>query len=321
MMKAPDQRWGSRPVEGRDWGSSEQCDPLILEELSRRFEHTTIDAGLLDNMCSQTPLQQSQNFLDMELEAASSYREPAESPTSFSESPQNDDLFDLPESLTQESHTDQMYSPFGQGLDSSGFNRARAMRRRQTSFAKHTRMSLIASVVNPTGPLLQGRKSLFIRPTQTGLRRKTTNLLETLVAEPEFVPTTTNSIEELSCSLQHVFNDEGLLESIFGFLPEHELLCVASLVSSRWADAATQAHANMMLMSVGCLGNKSESDESDDEDSVIDTSLAIPGLMERQWSDLVSTFPWACFLSEGAFKRVYKVFNGNHRIEEAVSVM
>lgn len=44
-MKPQDQGWGSCPVEGRDWGTSEPCDPVIIEELSRRFEKSCIDAG------------------------------------------------------------------------------------------------------------------------------------------------------------------------------------------------------------------------------------------------------------------------------------
>jgi serine/threonine protein kinase len=43
--------------------------------------------------------------------------------------------------------------------------------------------------------------------------------------------------------------------------------------------------------------------------------------MERSWHFLNDKFPWATFLSEGAFKRVYRVWNSTVNAEEAVSVM
>lgn len=354
-MKPQDQRWGSCPIEGRDWGASDGCDPTIIEELSRRLEQSGIDAGTLYSTrprcyssfveTMRTDLNDSlagildamgtpggpettpsgSNFFDLELEAASTYREKVDSPDSTGNF---DELHDAGtrDSLSQGSYSDQMVTPLGSFVDSNriGFNQARQDRRRQTSFAKHTRMSLIASAVNPRGSILQGRKSLFLRPTQASFKPGEIALPETLDMEPEFAPQQDCLLEELACSRRAVLTDDGILETIFGFLQETELLCTASLVSSKWADAATQAHANMMLMSVGCFGNSEISDDdndSDDEESASENAVAIPGLMEREWNYLASTFPWACFLSEGAFKRVYKVFNGMHRVEEAVSVM
>lgn len=271
------------------------------------------------------PEPSGSNLLDLELEAVSDYNRNADSPASTGNF---EDLHDqgIRDSLSQASSADQLGTPVESFVDSFriGFSQARQDRRRQTSFAKHTRMSLIASAVNPRGSMLQvqGRKSLFLRPTQASFKPGELVLPETLDMEAEFAPLQDTLLEELACSRRAVLADESILETIFGFLQETELLCTASLVSSQWADAATQAHANMMLMSVGCLGtSEAFDDESDDEESVSEGAVAIPGLMEREWSYLVSTFPWACFLSEGAFKRVYKVFNGMHRVEEAVSVM
>jgi serine/threonine protein kinase len=261
----------------------------------------------------------SSNFLDLELEAASGYVDTPDSIGDLEVAPE------IPESshssskvwtdTTLESHADS---------SRLGLNRAKEYRRRQTSFAKHTRMSLIASAVNPSGSMLQGRKSLFIRPPQASFRPSEKPLLEKLDMEPEFAPQESMLTEELACSCQAVLNNGGILELIFGFLQESELLCSVSLISTKWADAAAQAHANMMLMSVGCLGNSEESegyDSDDEEEPMVEKGLPVPGLMDREWNYLVSSFPWACFLSEGAFKKVYKVFNGNHRVEEAVSVM
>lgn len=45
MMKPQDLGWGSCPVDGRDWGSSAQCDPNILEDMLRRLEQMRVEAG------------------------------------------------------------------------------------------------------------------------------------------------------------------------------------------------------------------------------------------------------------------------------------
>jgi hypothetical protein len=119
--------------------------------------------------------------------------------------------------------------------------------------------------------------------------------------------------------------DEDIMHLIFGYLNEHELMCTASLVNSKWADAAAHAHANLMMSSIGCAGDE---EELDDDESVEDHSLKgkdtackVSGIVERPWQYLVEKYPWACFLSEGAYKSVYKVFNYTHKVEEAISVM
>lgn len=33
-----DRGWGSRPIVGRDWGNSEQCEYAIIQELVARLE-------------------------------------------------------------------------------------------------------------------------------------------------------------------------------------------------------------------------------------------------------------------------------------------
>ena len=63
--------------------------------------------------------------------------------------------------------------------------------------------------------------------------------------------------------------------------------------------------------------------ESDEELPLgeVPPSTTTSTLTDRPWQYLTSNFPWACFLSEGAFKRVYKVYNDSIGVEEAVSVM
>ena len=77
-----------------------------------------------------------------------------------------------------------------------------------------------------------------------------------------------------------------------------------------------------MLVSVGCdplsHGN-ADDDSSSGADAPVHSSMAKS--MERDWPYLMDRFPWAKFLSDGAFKRVYKVWNNQCRAYEALSVM
>mmetsp|Transcript_8999 Transcript_8999/g.19432 ORF Transcript_8999/g.19432 Transcript_8999/m.19432 type:complete len:124 (-) Transcript_8999:812-1183(-) len=68
-----------------------------------------------------------------------------------------------------------------------------------------------------------------------------------------------------------------------------------------------------MLVSVGC--DPTLNDRTNIEHSPVAKS------MERSWPYLMERFPWAMFLSEGAFKRVYKVWNRYGGAYEALSVM
>lgn len=294
-MTKPDPGWGSCPVAGRDWGGSEGCSPEIIEELGRRFEQSGLDAGIVDDAAtpagSRNPSDSSNLFECLELEAATEH----DSSSSSIDATPEDEQFDA------------FYDHIAQ---------AKQDRRRQTSFAKRSRMSLVASVVNRKGSVLRSRKSLFDRPSSVNFLGTEFALPEKLQATPEFAPYNDCPTDDPVCSRRTALSNSRVLENIFSFLQETELLCIVSLVSTHWADSATQAHASMMLMSVGCSG---ESD--DDDESVTEEAIQVDSFVEREWGSLVSNYPWACFLSEGAFKRVYKVFNYNHRVEEAISVM
>ncbi len=43
--------------------------------------------------------------------------------------------------------------------------------------------------------------------------------------------------------------------------------------------------------------------------------------IEKSRAEMNRIFPWACFLAEGAYKNVYRVWNAYDYGEEAVSVM
>ena len=126
--------------------------------------------------------------------------------------------------------------------------------------------------------------------------------------------------------------DSTAFSCALSFLNEGELIHSASLVCTTWADAAAEALGNLMLVSVGCdpsVNDKtnddcsSEADESDfvDTQAVPPENSSVAKSMERGWPYLMERFPWAKFLSDGSFKRVYKVWNDYCGAYEAISVM
>ena len=54
--------------------------------------------------------------------------------------------------------------------------------------------------------------------------------------------------------------------------------------------------------------------EIDDDAPMITESVAQS--MQCSWNFLTDSFPWAMFLGEGAFKRVYKVWNNKTNVED-----
>lgn len=283
-----------------------------------------------------SPFETGPSDLGFDLEAASRYREQEESPTSASNCDDVDDaglfedtLADSPAvasySTSNLPHFDNVVQPSSMynGMD---MTQIREMRRRLTSFAKHKRMSLIAAV-KPTVSIVPTRKSLFTRPLRGSFVPSEIVFFETLAAAPIFPSSQHRDweaqlVHQHMCPVRAAFKTAGILGNVLCYLHEHELLRIASLVCSSWSDTATHAHANLMLMSVGCTGSNPEvDDESEAEESAVLSTHGIPGLLERPWTYLTNSFPWGRFLSEGAFKRVYKVFNQNLRVCEAVSVM
>ena len=220
-------------------------------------------------------------------------------------------------------------------------------RRRQRSYAKHKRISLCATALE-SGRVLRPpkagcntlgeiRKNLKCDPAGDMLVEKLQTALSpfprTLAMGKTFLATPTKGITH------RVLRDSKALGSILSFLREHDLLCSVSLVCSAWADAATHAHASLSLISVGCSpslidgkdfaktccslddddGSLGEDGSDNQEAQLEKNSIALS--MERPWKFLLNKFPWAMFLSEGAYKRVYKVWNSSVQAEEAVSVM
>ena len=51
MMKPPEQGWGSCPVDGRDWGTTESCNEAIIKMLFQRFQSAQSAAGKFSYGC------------------------------------------------------------------------------------------------------------------------------------------------------------------------------------------------------------------------------------------------------------------------------
>ena len=174
-------------------------------------------------------------------------------------------------------------------------------RRRTMKLKKYARMSLCVSAASDfLKPKLKPCYRLSESPTK---KKKRISLQGTPI----------NSIMD-STAFSHVMS----------YLNEKELIHSASLVSSRFADVAAEALGNLMLVSVGCdlssaISSKGNTKNSSESDSKQQSSIVKS--MERTWPNLTSQFPWAQFLSDGAFKRVFKVWNNHVGGYEALSVM
>jgi hypothetical protein len=208
-------------------------------------------------------------------------------------------------------------------LNDDSTDEAKLQRKRMQAFAKHRRVSLCAAVLPPVGSFPTRRQTTFVNhPSALSMRAGFSAL--SLTDTGQFLPTPPSAnIEE--CPVDKVCEDANLLSRIYSFLSEQELLCRASPVCTAWADVATVSHASLMLISVGCstFAARGNGYDSDDESQSANGKLvrSVSKSMERSWKFLMERFPWACYLSDGAFKRVYKVFNANLNSTEAISVM
>jgi hypothetical protein len=88
-----------------------------------------------------------------------------------------------------------------------------------------------------------------------------------------------------------IATSEKLMGKIFSFFDEETLLTKAFATCLHWGDWASDAHANLLLGSI-----------QTDDNTVNKISL------DRSWTFLHDSFPWACFLAKGGAKKVYKVF-------------
>ena len=108
------------------------------------------------------------------------------------------------------------------------------------------------------------------------------------------------------------------MKRIFEYLDEEGLIYHALPVSDMWANMATDAHVELVTKGIGYFQSPTAAEECDEVDVILTHE---PRVLETSWNHISSMFPWACFLSGGAFKNVYRVYNKELDIEEALSVM
>ena len=111
-----------------------------------------------------------------------------------------------------------------------------------------------------------------------------------------------------------------VLSSVLEWLPDAMLLHTAPAVSREWRRLATSAFswraAGVQEAEEGEARATAVLDaEGQEVRLVMDSALLAP------WAGYQRAFPWAAFLAEGGFKRVFKVFNAARGVLEAVSLM
>jgi len=89
-----------------------------------------------------------------------------------------------------------------------------------------------------------------------------------------------------------------------------------SLVSKTWARAAAHTRA----ANVARLAVADTTAPGQGRRRGRNSPSAVPSLL-RPWGEMVSSMPWGCFLSEGAYKQVYRTYHASAQRQEAVSVM
>lgn len=278
--------WGSRPVSGKDWGNSLQCDEIITKELIGRLEDSCIAEmrrESMESICSLPACAKTWNNLEFDIEADDCLEE------------------DVSDSLNEDDVNDQK----------SAFEEKKFHQKRMSAFNKRRRMSLWATASS------SGNAIIPIHRTKPSSR--STSLCP--LAEAYVFGNQPDCLEDVDATKEskpvaEATANAKIVSNVFSFLNENELLRVASPVCVSWADLATLSIANLMFASVGA--------DLDDDENNCDSqkfSQSVSQSMERSWTSLHNQYPWACFLAEGGAKKVFKVYNKSVGEDEALSVM
>lgn len=305
------ENWGSRLEKECDWGVSQRCESIVLDVMMKELHHKHPDL-LSDGLTGmQTKSRDSsQHIVDqgIAVNVSDECSNPFDDVSTSSRLVVGNSYF----GRVQFALAEETSSVMDRGITNTN---TRDQLRRQKNFDKRRRTALFASAKNPVKAFREARKSMFVQPTHTSQQRTPKNILSG--SSPEFFANkfAQKSNRKLPSETIHApLDNSSILETILDFLEEKELILTASLVSRKWFEAATNSHSNLMLSSIGCDDGNIKNLADTEKNHAL-------SLMERPWSYLTSKFPWACFLSEGSYKRVYKVFNHDHRVEEAISVM
>ena len=304
----PVENWGSKPIEGKDWGESSQCCDLTIDACNQIFATSWCTSDFHDNecLCSEYGLVMS---LEDEASLWEHYNARDDSRMNYGV-----DELQTRKRIGFHRHGSVGASAFAHlHIDDDDIKATSSQHqnediKRAKKLRKMRRMSLFAAASGILQPSRRFR--LSVSPSKKALPLA-------CVEEDDEVP------------FEHIMECQAF-STILSFLSEGELLHTASLVSSAWADASAEALGNLMLISVGCspsLISDSHDEELSDEEGNDDMKVAAKNTapkaksMQKKWTDVINTFPWANFLSDGAFKRVYKVWNDALSSYEAISVM
>lgn len=305
----PVENWGSKPIAGKDWGESLQCCDMTIDACNQIFATSWCTSDFHDNegLCSEYGLAMS---LEDEASLWEHYNARDISCMKYGVDeiqPQKKIGYHRNGSVGATAFAHLHIDDDDVKATSSSQNQNEEMKRAK-KLRKMRRMTLFAAASGFLQPSRRFR--LSISPSKKALPLA-------CVQEDDEVP------------FERIMECQAF-SSILSFLSEGELLHKASLVSSAWADASAEALGNLMLISVGCspsLISDSHDDESSDVEDNDDTKVAArnsstkANSMQKKWNDVLNSFPWANFLSDGAFKRVYKVWNEALSSYEAISVM
>jgi hypothetical protein len=322
-------RWDYQPIQGFDWGESEKCDDHVLKVLESKFEERKSFVGRLLSSNHVAPANLSAVSNEMRAVRASSITlgidDEAES---FCSRVEEDEY----ESLEEPNYLHDEDVPSFENFDiKEHMIPVKQQKRREKSFAKRNRMSICVSAMGSPRPFrlpsIHGKKSFA--NLDTSLRNFHTQLEPLRESVSIFCPPQPHVKSD---QIQEALQMDSVLLRVFSFLTESQLMLNASTVCTKWSDVATDALANLMLISVGCSNSLTNEDEIsgealdcdsvDEPDNCVTTiANSVAKSMERSWNFLYYKFPWAMFLSQGSFKRVYKVWNASIGREEAVSVM
>ena len=298
----PVENWGSRPFPGRDWGGSIQCCDMTIDACNQIFAASWCTSDFHDNedLCFKYGLTMSE---EDEASLWEHYNARDESSLTIgADEPQ------LRKKIGFYRHGSIGASAFAHlHIDDDDVKATNLKQndniRRAKKLRKMRRMTLFAAASGFTQPSRRFRLSI------------STSKKSPLA-----------SVEENDDVPFDIIMKSQAFSLILSYFSEGELLQTASLVSSAWADASAEALGNLMLISVGCspslFGDSCQTDLNDAEDDDTKEEIALKARsMQKEWTDVLHVFPWANFLSDGAFKRVYKVWNESLSLYEAISVM
>lgn len=335
MPTKPAENWGSRPIEGKDWGESDRCCDKTCDVCQKimaqawfasEFANNKELGALYQIVMDAADVTSLKKFVDKESDDCESdidseiagYND--DETATIVEEILDDDGFPVDEP------TLSLQLARCESVGATGFSNMRLDdiervddtfdmwnqmspcldRRREMKLKKYRRMSLCVAAASD-----------FAQPKP---RQRCYRLSES--------PAKERSLSAHYTPVNALVGHPAFLQ-VLSYLSQSELIHGAFLVSQSWADSTAEALGKLMLLSVGCDPEGSdEVNAEDDESEICDFNLLFEDnetsnrSTERDWTFLMNQFPWATYISDGAFKKVYKVFNVMHGgTYEAISVM